>query len=83
MFTYDIIFLMMSFNKVRERTTIRSQPLYALTIEDLCERQGYRSPPWPVQPAAYTPKPSPLSANPETLWSAANLPERKKIPSVG
>jgi len=49
--------------QTRGRTTIRSQPLYALTIEDLCERQGYRPPPDPVQPGSYTPKSPPCHEN--------------------
>jgi len=42
--------------KIGERTTIRSQPLYALTISFLCEGEGYRPDPDPVQPNAYTSK---------------------------
>ena len=45
----------MSFQTImRERTTIRSQPLYALTVSFLCEGEGYRPDPEPVQPSAYT-----------------------------
>ena len=45
--------------QTRGRTTIRSQPLYALTIEEICEGSGYSPPPDPVQPGSYTPKSPP------------------------
>jgi len=37
------------------RTTRRSPPLYALTLEILCEGQGYRPTPIRGKPSAYTP----------------------------
>jgi hypothetical protein len=47
---------------LRTRTTRRSAPLYALTLEVLCERVGYRAQVELVQPSAYTPKWGNLSA---------------------
>jgi hypothetical protein len=53
---------------LRTRTTRRSAPLYALTLEVLCERVGYRAQVELVQPTAYTPKWGNLSALARNIW---------------
>ncbi len=64
------------------RTTIRSQPLYALTIEDFCEGSGYLPPPDPVQPGSYTPKSPPCHEFPPPSVKVSDLsyPWNEKTP---
>ena len=50
------------FQMLQTRTTRRLAPLYALTLEVLCEGEGYRAQVELVQPNAYTPKWGKLSA---------------------
>ena len=56
------------FKLFETRTTRRSAPLYALTLEVLCERVGYRAQAELVQPTAYTPKWGKLSAPSPNIW---------------